>query len=69
MRSLPYRRIPDARLFDKDIRRKGKVEDIGQLKRISYAMQKASLCGLGQTASNPILSTLKYFEMNICSIL
>jgi NADH:ubiquinone oxidoreductase subunit F (NADH-binding)/NAD-dependent dihydropyrimidine dehydrogenase PreA subunit len=41
---------------------KGKVEDIGQLKRISYAMQKASLCGLGQTASNPVLSTLKYFE-------
>jgi ferredoxin len=25
-------------------------------------MQKASLCGLGQTASNPVLSTLKYFE-------
>ncbi|MFA5287544.1 MAG: NADH-ubiquinone oxidoreductase-F iron-sulfur binding region domain-containing protein [Candidatus Omnitrophota bacterium] len=41
---------------------KGKVEDVAQLKRISYAMQKASLCGLGQTASNPVLSTLKYFE-------
>ena len=41
---------------------KGVVGDIGQLKRISFAMQKASLCGLGQTASNPVLSTLKYFE-------
>jgi len=41
---------------------KGKSEDLGQLRRISQAMQKASLCGLGQTASNPVLSTLKYFE-------
>ena len=41
---------------------KGKLEDLGQLRRISLAMQKASLCGLGQTASNPVLSTLKYFE-------
>ncbi len=40
----------------------GKPEDISQLRRISQAMQKASLCGLGQTASNPVLSTLKYFE-------
>jgi NADH:ubiquinone oxidoreductase subunit F (NADH-binding)/NAD-dependent dihydropyrimidine dehydrogenase PreA subunit len=40
----------------------GKPEDLGQLRRISQAMQKASLCGLGQTASNPVLSTLKYFE-------
>ena len=41
---------------------KGKPEDLGQLRRISQAMQKASLCGLGQTATNPVLSTLKYFE-------
>ena len=40
----------------------GIPEDLGQLRRISQAMQKASLCGLGQTASNPVLSTLKYFE-------
>jgi len=25
-------------------------------------MQKASLCGLGQTAPNPVLSTLKFYE-------
>jgi NADH:ubiquinone oxidoreductase subunit F (NADH-binding)/NAD-dependent dihydropyrimidine dehydrogenase PreA subunit len=41
---------------------KAKPEDLGQLRRISQAMQKASLCGLGQTASNPVLSTLKYFQ-------
>ncbi|MFA5144488.1 MAG: NADH-ubiquinone oxidoreductase-F iron-sulfur binding region domain-containing protein [Candidatus Omnitrophota bacterium] len=41
---------------------RGGPEDLGQLRRISQAMQKASLCGLGQTASNPVLSTLKYFE-------
>jgi NADH:ubiquinone oxidoreductase subunit F (NADH-binding)/NAD-dependent dihydropyrimidine dehydrogenase PreA subunit len=41
---------------------KGIPEDLGQLRRLAQAMQKASLCGLGQTASNPVLSTLKYFE-------
>lgn len=41
---------------------KGKLEDLGQLRRISQAMAKASLCGLGQTASNPVVSTLKYFQ-------
>ncbi len=41
---------------------KGQINDLAQLRRLSQAMQKASLCGLGQTASNPVLSTLKYFE-------
>ncbi len=40
---------------------KGEKEDIEKLKKIGVAMQKASLCGLGQTAPNPVLSTLKYF--------
>ncbi len=40
----------------------GELEDIEKLKTIGKAMQTASLCGLGQTAPNPILSTLKYFE-------
>lgn len=39
-----------------------KQEDITTLRKICQAMQKASLCGLGQTASNPVVSTLKYFE-------
>ncbi|MDX2110582.1 MAG: NADH-ubiquinone oxidoreductase-F iron-sulfur binding region domain-containing protein [Verrucomicrobiota bacterium] len=40
----------------------GKADDIPKLKRICHAMQNASLCGLGQTAPNPVLSTLRYFE-------
>jgi NADP-reducing hydrogenase subunit HndC len=39
----------------------GKPEDVATMEQIGRAMQKASLCGLGQTAPNPILSTLRYF--------
>jgi NADP-reducing hydrogenase subunit HndC len=41
---------------------RGTPEDLDSLRRIAHAMQKASLCGLGQTAANPVLSTLHYFE-------
>lgn len=41
---------------------KGKPSDIDKLKKICTAMQKASLCGLGQTAPNPVVSTIKHFE-------
>ncbi len=41
---------------------KGESEDMVKLNQIAQAMQKASLCGLGQTAANPVLSTMKYFE-------
>jgi len=40
----------------------GIQEDIDTMKRIGQAMQRASLCGLGQTAPNPVFSTLRYFE-------
>ena len=40
---------------------RGTEDDIVQMQQISDAMCKASLCGLGQTASNPVRSTLKYF--------
>jgi len=40
----------------------GEPADLEKLRDISLAMQKASLCGLGQTAPNPVLSTLRYFE-------
>jgi len=49
-------------LLDKIFRGRGKVEDLGSLRKICRAMQTASLCGLGQTAPNPVLSTLRYFE-------
>ncbi len=40
----------------------GVPEDIDKMRRIGRAMTKASLCGLGQTAPNPILSTLRFFH-------
>ncbi len=40
----------------------GKEGDIELLERLSADIKVASLCGLGQTAPNPILSTLKYFR-------
>jgi len=41
---------------------KGSEEDVAKLHRIAQGMQKASLCALGQTAPNPVVSTLRYFE-------
>ena len=48
-------------LLKKVADRKGKKEDIEKIKQIAHAMQKASLCGLGMTAPNPVLSSLKFF--------
>lgn len=49
-------------ILDRITKGQGELDDIEKLKEIAHAMRKASLCGLGQTAPNPILSTLKYFE-------
>lgn len=48
-------------LLEKISKGRGTKEDIEQLRKIANAMQKASLCGLGQTAPNPVLSTLRFF--------
>ncbi|MBQ2625378.1 MAG: NADH-quinone oxidoreductase subunit NuoF [Kiritimatiellae bacterium] len=40
---------------------RGTEQDIKDMEAICDAMNKASLCGLGQTASNPVKSTLRYF--------
>jgi len=47
----------------------GHVEDLDTLRDICVCMQTASLCGLGQTAPNPVLSTLKYFEHEYLDLL
>lgn len=39
----------------------GQPDDLANMTKIAQAMQKASLCGLGQTAANPVLSTTNYF--------
>jgi NAD-dependent dihydropyrimidine dehydrogenase PreA subunit len=41
---------------------KGTLEDIDNLERLGKLVKKASLCGLGRAAPNPILSTLKHFR-------
>ncbi|MBD3183649.1 4Fe-4S dicluster domain-containing protein [Candidatus Poribacteria bacterium] len=40
----------------------GKKGDIEELEQLAHMVQKGSLCGLGKTAPNPVLSTLKYFR-------
>lgn len=49
-------------ILDRISRGRGAPGDVGQIRRICQAMQRASLCGLGQTAPNPVLSTLRYFN-------
>jgi len=41
---------------------KGKLEDIDLLLELSEAVKAGSLCGLGQTAPNPVLTTIRYFR-------
>lgn len=41
---------------------RGTEEDLGRLKELSEVIRDTALCGLGQTAPNPILSTLRVFE-------
>ena len=41
---------------------KAEMSDLDQLKRLAALIQQNSLCALGQTAPNPVLSTLKHFE-------
>jgi NADH-quinone oxidoreductase subunit F len=40
----------------------GRPGDIEQLERIAMTVKQGSLCGLGQTAPNPVLTTLRYFR-------
>lgn len=40
----------------------GTMEDIDKLEELCYSIKESALCGLGQTAPNPVLSTLKYFR-------
>ncbi|MFH1783833.1 MAG: NADH-ubiquinone oxidoreductase-F iron-sulfur binding region domain-containing protein, partial [bacterium] len=41
---------------------RGKEEDLTLLQELGKAVKDASMCGLGQTAPNPLISTLKYFK-------
>ncbi|OKP80618.1 NADH dehydrogenase [Paenibacillus sp. P3E] len=49
-------------LLDKITEGKGSMEDLEKLENLSVQIKNASLCALGQTAPNPVLSTIKYFR-------
>ncbi len=49
-------------VLDKITSGKGEISDLDRIQELSTHMQTASLCALGQTASNPVLSTLGYFR-------
>jgi NADH:ubiquinone oxidoreductase subunit F (NADH-binding)/(2Fe-2S) ferredoxin/NAD-dependent dihydropyrimidine dehydrogenase PreA subunit len=49
-------------ILDRITEGRGEEGDIAKLERLGAMIQKASLCGLGQSAPNPVLSTLKNFR-------
>ena len=49
-------------ILDKISSGKGKIGDLEILEKLADSTKKGSLCGLGKTAPNPIISTLKYFR-------
>lgn len=49
-------------ILDKITKGKGTLEDIDKLEELAEAIKTTALCGLGQTAPNPVLSTLHYFR-------
>ncbi|HWT26659.1 MAG TPA: NADH-quinone oxidoreductase subunit NuoF [Mobilitalea sp.] len=58
-------RIGTKRLYeilDKITKGNGTLEDLDKLEELCYYIKENALCGLGQTAPNPVLSTLRYFK-------
>ncbi len=49
-------------MLDKITKGQATLEDIDKLEELCYYIKANSLCGLGQTAPNPVLSTLRYFR-------
>ncbi len=58
-------RIGNKRLYemlDKVTKGEGTMEDLDKMEELCHYIKENSLCGLGQTAPNPVLSTMKYFR-------
>ncbi len=49
-------------ILDKITNGQGTMEDLTKLEELCYYIKDNALCGLGQTAPNPVLSTLRYFK-------
>ena len=50
------------KILEKIVHGEGTMEDLDKLEELAIAVKDGSLCGLGKTAPNPVLSTLKYFR-------
>jgi bidirectional [NiFe] hydrogenase diaphorase subunit len=69
--------MPDFANFFMDLRKlldkinagEGKPEDLEKLDKLCQLVKKTSLCGLGQSAPNPVLSTMKYFQNEYDSLI
>ncbi len=49
-------------ILNRIVEGKGEMEDIDKLEELATGIKAAALCGLGQTAPNPVLATLKFFR-------
>ncbi len=49
-------------MLDKITKGKGTLEDLDKIEELCHYIKQNSLCGLGQTAPNPVLATLKFFR-------
>ena len=49
-------------LLDKIMAGNGTMEDLDKMEELCYHLKSSSLCALGQTAPNPVLSTMKFFR-------
>ncbi|SCP95304.1 NADH-quinone oxidoreductase subunit NuoF [Anaerobium acetethylicum] len=49
-------------MLEKITKGQGTLEDLDKLEELCYYIKENALCGLGQTAPNPVLSTLRYFR-------
>ncbi len=50
------------KILEKIVAGKGEMSDLDMLEELAQTVKDGSLCGLGKTAPNPVLSTLKYFR-------
>jgi len=61
----PFCRIGTKRMLEileRISRGEGTIEDLARLEELAVQVKDGSLCGLGQTAPNPVLTTLRYFR-------
>jgi bidirectional [NiFe] hydrogenase diaphorase subunit len=56
-------------LLRKLLDRRGSVADLSQLETLCHTVAVASLCGLGQSAPKPVLSTLRHFRSDYLALL